>query len=863
MTAIMRRHLPTRFIIPMALVVLCAGYSGVAWSEARPAAAALADQVTTTSSILVGVVVDGREVGSIEIIRVGEVFRLPLEEVTHLLGATTEEIDGATVVTTPIGRITLAGGEAELVNGVVMVDLEFFERRLATEVVFDRQEFALRFTVPWTLGEPGELVPARALGPPDFTPPRATIATLQADLRATRQADADFYSGSAIAEGRLASGWWRLRYDDDFAGRHRLEEYSWLQTRERRQLLFGYQRVRLHPLFDTLDMTGAQVAYTNVDLDFFSRSREARELLSRRTQSLTTVRGVGPPGGLAELRIDGIPFDRRTIALNGTYEFNEVLLPSRQATRIEVYVFDRSNLLIPIAIVDETRWAFDLLMDDGALVQQGGLGAQGNLATDDNREAIDGEAGGFYQIRYGISDRLTVEATAQRIADRFQVEAGLVARLGRGLVASLSGASSDGALGYDLELSGQWRRWWVQARSIVTEEGFHLYDTGEEYNHYLEVGFDPRPNLDLSVIARRRQSPSGNADFILPTISWRPGGNVSLRIYPDLEGRYLGNLWWRINRKTRFAMDVLEDLSASTELTRDIGSRSALQLGADLRSGLPDRYSAIFRTDLDFAARTTIAGGLMFSDDNLGYDARATIGIDPGFILNIELRDDPSLRGTDGNAGRRYFIGLSIDLGFAGGRVIPAHRGAVRDDRGAIAGVVRPTAGTAGAYPPLENVLVVVDGRRGGRTDRTGAFFIGRLTEGIHSVELDLENLPIELVPDRTRWVVEVAHGAVTRVDFTVRPEFGIAGRLTDAAGRRLSGRRIAVVGDDGSIIGSGVTDQFGLYRVDGVPAGSYTVRTGDNAESMVTRSVEVTDDFLFGQDLVLSFEVPEAPPDD
>ena len=133
-----------------------------------------------------------------------------------------------------------------------------------------------------------------------------------------------------------------------------------------------------------------------------------------------------------------------------------------------------------------------------------------------------------------------------------------------------------------------------------------------------------------------------------------------------------------------------------------------------------------------------------------------------------------------------------------------AHRGAVRDDRGAIAGVfgLAPTDGCR---------VVPADRRRhghrsmavsGGRTDGTGSFFIGRLSEGLHRVELDLENLPIELVPERdpldrrsgarcghSRWIFG-------------SPEYGIAGRLTDAR-RRLGespdrGRRVR----DGLVIG-------------------------------------------------------------
>ncbi len=851
---------------PVAALLAVTVLAALPASAASIAATLLADIAPAETGILVGVIVNGVEVGSVEVVRRDGELLLPLVEVVELIGAELEEADGAVAVSTPIGRVTLALDEVVRVDGVLMAPFELFEARLATGVAFDRQEFALLFDVPWS--RPGEAPGAAAaaeLGPADFTPPAATLATLQADLRAARESGRDVYQTSTVAEGRLASGWWRVRYEDDLDTSHRFEEYSWLRTSGRRQLLLGHQRLRLHPIFDSLELTGAQLAYTNVDLDSFSRSREARELLSRRMQSVTTVRGFGPPGGLAEIRIDGVPLDRRTIALNGTYEFTQVLLPSRQATRIEVYVYDRSNLLIPVAIVDETRRAFDLLMEDGAVVHQGGLGSQGNLADDQREVAGDGELAGFYQLRYGVSDRLTVEAAAQRVAGRDQLQAGVVARLGAGLVASLGAVASDEALGYDLELSGQWDRWWLQGRSYETEEGFRVASPDREFDHYLELGLDAGRRLDLSLIARRRDGPTGEADYLLPAVSWRPVDSMSVRIRPDLDGRYMGNLWWRIDRRSRLGVDVLEDLSTSAELSRDVGARSTVRLGADLRSGLPDRYSATYETDLDLAARTTLSAGALVADGELGYEARATIGIDPGFLVNVEIRDDPSLRGFGEDSGRRYFVGMSIDLGFAGGRIIPAHRGAVRDDRGAIAGVVRAAEDSAGRRR-LDNVLVLVDGARGGRTDASGTFFAGRLAAGLHVVELDSENLPIELVPDRSRWLVEVAPGAVTRVDFTVHAEYGIAGRVTDAAGRALPGWTVAVLDSAGRVVGRATTDRFGLYRVDGMPTGVYQVGvlddpTAETPETLATREIEIVDDFLFGQDLMLPFEVP-APPE-
>ena len=180
----------------------------------------------------------------------------------------------------------------------------------------------------------------------------------------------------------------------------------------------------------------------------------------------------------------------------------------------------------------------------------------------------------------------------------------------------------------------------------------------------------------------------------------------------------------------------------------------------------------------------------------------------------------------------------------------------MRENRGAVNGRIVIDAPIALPSYDLRDVMIFLDGRTAGRTELGGNFFIGNLRAGVYTVEMDIENLPIELVPERTRFVVEVAAAAVTRIDFVVKPQFGIAGRLTDATGQSLPEVRVAVFDLEGREVGSAATDQFGLYRIDGLPVGSYTLALAPESPGAdfqpPTRPIEIRDDFLFGQDLVI-----------
>ena len=147
-----------------------------------------------------------------------------------------------------------------------------------------------------------------------------------------------------------------------------------------------------------------------------------------------------------------------------------------------------------------------------------------------------------------------------------------------------------------------------------------------------------------------------------------------------------------------------------------------------------------------------------------------------------------------------------------------------------------------------------MDGTPRTHSEPDGSFFIQGLTPGIHKIELSPDNLPLGLTPRRTLVVANVAPAALTRVEFTVAVEYGIAGRVVDSEGEPLANMIVELLRSDNTVVSVTRTDRFGLYRMDEIPVGSFTLQLNPDQTEVpqggVTRSVEITDDFLFSQDL-------------
>ena len=804
--------------------------------------------------LLVGTIVNGRESATIDIYREGDQLLLPLRELAAVLGVSiTTQPDGSVTLETPLGPARLAATDLREINDLQVVDRERLEAALAATIRFDEREFALLFELPWPTSAVSEgaapaPTPTAALTP-DIHAPSATLSTIQVDLAVTDQAGSRRSSGSTVLGGRIGGGWWRLRHRTDFAGDDELREYAWLRrTGEHSLLQLGHQLVRLHPLLPSVELTGAQVAWTNQDLDLYRRSAYPGELLPRNATPIRTFRGPAPPGGIAELRIDGVPVERQVVGLTGTYEFLDVPLDARQAT-IEVRVYDRANLLTPREIRTEELGVSSLLLQAGRFGLLAGVGGEGNL-TESQPET----AAGFAGYRRGLSDRVTLELAAQRNGHLNRGSVGVVTELARGLVTAAAASTTDeGAAGFDLELDGHCGEWWLTARSRWLEAGFDEATATNSWDHRGEIRRRIDDTLELGVTGRSAHLAAGDTRFLLPTVSWHPGRKLWLRGRATSEGDYQTDLRWTPRPRIEVTVSSLDRTLISTAYRASDSWRLALE--GELGGGGPDIYSVFATWTGPLPWQPSVTTGPRVSDGEVGYRVRASAALAGGVYAVVQIDDAPVPVGTgylDG--GRRVFAALSSDLTFFGGHLIPARTGSVRDDRGAIAGRVALPPHTAVERSDLVDVAVLLNGYPGTTTREGGSFYIGDLPPGLYRVALDAEGLPIELVPAGGTIVVEVAAAAVTRVALPVRLEYGLAGRVVDAAGEPVPDVTVTATAADGAVAGRGTTDRFGLYRIDGLPPDTYHLRaTGGTGAGTGDRSTTIVDDYLFGQDIVLS----------
>jgi hypothetical protein len=843
-------------LLPCLVVVL--SIPGNPWAETSTASSTPDEE-----PLVVGALLNQREVGWLDVRASADGYLIPLEAFAELAGCEVSVDGGVTRLVTPLGPIDLEQSELESAAGVVYFPESLIENRLAGGVVFDTSRYALSFDLPWRPGAGSSTVRVSPTLVPDVTPPGFSLSTLRSDIRYTRIEDEGLFGSTWNFAGRLGPGYWRIRYENDLSGQHQLRDYAWFHRRDSWMLLAGNQRVRLHPLFNSVELTGAQAAWTNQPLDRFNRGPSPRELLPRRSNPLDSFVGYGPPAGLAVLRVDGRIVERRRIGLDGRYEFLDISIPARRASRVEVLLYDRRNPGVPVEILEQTRTASEYLLADGALIQLGGAGREGNLIQERMDVQQSFGTAGFYQTRYGVSERVTVEGAVQHTGLVTQLMGGVVSRLGPSVVMSVGLGASDGNAGYSFDFEALPRPWRVLVRSLATRGGYFPLEQEDRFDHYLEWGYSRSRTLDVALIGRARGSVSEDVSYVLPAVAWRPMSALMVRAWPDIEGDYRFDLNYRVQPRSNLSLSFIADRGYAEfyhQFTNPYRIRASAGFGGDLA----DRQEAIVTWFGRGRWHPSWEAGPIITDGEPGAVLGGRVRLMRGLYAQARFEshariNDPSLERT-----QRLLFNIAADLGFSGGRVVAAQSRAIGDDRGGVAGGVLVDAPEEFGEFDLSGLTILMNGKQAAHTGPDGSFFVGGLRPGVYRFELESRNLPIELEPHLAAINVEVGAAAVTRLDFVVRPEYGIAGRIRDTSGRPARGVVVEVVDDTGSIRRAASTDRFGLYRIDGLPLGTYTlgVRSGfpETELPMPTSNFRIDGDFLFDMDLMLPVKMRDEP---
>lgn len=823
-------------------------------------------------NLLLGVIINQREVGSLDVLREANTLLLPLLDFAQIAGFTVETNDEKTLLKTPLGVIVLNANELKKINGITYISDALLEEKLAANIELKASDLALIVDLPWRRNNGQSNSPVAALQP-EVRPPSNGLSNLRQELEFYNSSGSTNWRSSSLLGGRLGGGIWRLRLDNNFVNQPDLTEYFFYKRTNNFLYQIGRQQIGLHPLLTSINLTGAQVGYTNLPANQFNASYGANELLPRRSQPIQTFRGEAPPASFVQLRVGGVVVAQQQVGLGGEYEFLDVNLPSSSSNEIELLVFDRNNLNTPREIRSLRLNVSDLLLPSGGNIQLAGVGLSGNSIQnalfEDYNSGETGNPVAFYQVRQGVSNNLTFEGALQILPDTTQAQAGFVWRLANPLILSTSVGSSRGGFGYTTNLDFQSDRLQILGNSELYPSGY-LYSSQSRdlFNHSLEAKYRFSNNFNLGFIARSRQDESDGANYILPTFSLTPFSGLSLGGRPDFLGRYLFNVFYQPNPQTRLSLNTYGD-TYSSDFSYNLNRNYLLSLGTESGGDLATRYTVTLNRNARNLRGLSWRLGMGYRDGEVGAIVGASMQVLPGLLARVEYQGIPSRNKSvfGGFGDDRLAVSLISDLSFAGGRLAPSNYSSIGKEKGAIAGRIILKGAKKGFNLSGSTVQVLNSYSQsvgGARTDAQGNFFVGNLPEGVYIVQLDPEQLPVELSLSKSTVVAEVANSAITRLDFPVQVEYGVAGRVTDVAGKAIAQMQVELINAEGKRVATSVTDEFGLYRLDGVPVGKYILQVPPqdgitSSDNLPKKDVMIDDNFIYDQNL----QLPISPVDE
>ncbi|WP_341524939.1 carboxypeptidase regulatory-like domain-containing protein [Nostoc sp. UHCC 0302] len=821
--------------------------------------------IAEAKNLLLGIIINNQEVGSLDVVRDGNTLLLPLLDFAQLAGFIVEPTPEGIKLKTPAGVVTLAENKLNKIKGITYISDTLLKEKLATYIQFNSADLALIVDLPWRR-DSGQTSTNAADLRPEVLPPSSGLSNFRQELNFYSNSGDTSWSSSTLLGGRLAGGSWRLRLDNNFVNQPDVTEYYFFKRTGQFLYQIGRQQLGLHTLLTNVNLTGVQVGYTNLPANRFNNDYGANELLPRRSQATQTFRGIVPPTSFVQLRVSGVVVAQQQVGLTGEYEFLDVNLPSGQSNEIELYIFDRNNPNVPREIRSLRLNASDLLLPSGGNVQLAGVGLSGNSIQnalfEDYNSTDSGQPVAFYQVRQGLSNNLTLEGAVQVLPETTQAQAGFAWRFANPVILAASAGTSRGQIGYTADLDVQLNRFQIIGNSEFYPSGYLYSSQSRDYvKHSLETRYNFSNNFSLGVIARSYQDQSNSTNYILPTFSLSPVSNLSLSGRPDILGRYLFNAFYQATQNSRLTFTSSGDIY-STDFSQNLSREYLVSFGTESGGDLSTRYTATLNRNAPSLSGLSWRLGLGYRDGEVGPVVGASMRLLPGLFARLDYQGIPSrYKSIYGGIGdERLTISLVSDLSFAGGRISPAEYTSIGKNRGAIAGRVIVEGGRKG-FDLSESTIQVFNNRNqsfgGSAIDAQGNFFVGNLPEGVYIVQLDPDQLPVELSIKKTTVVAEVANSAVTKLDFPVRIEYGLAGRITDAAGKPIPEIEVELINAEGKRVSASATDEFGLYRLDAVPAGKYILRISPqngitNSAILPTRDITIDKDFLYDQNLQL-----------
>ena len=396
-------------------------------------------------------------------------------------------------------------------------------------------------------------------------------------------------------------------------------------------------------------------------------------------------------------------------------------------------------------------------------------------------------------------------------------------------------------------------RWRFAARSIDFDAQFRPNTIGRTFRREFDFDYSVTDNFILSLVGIDRKTSIRDVSHVLPAASWR-NRNWSIELRPDFNEDY--RFTTRYNRGQLFGQYLYIDNEQF--LSADYRLNTNLNAFVNVRTGSND--FDLYETGIDWYPNSTadldsnIQASILANDaGDLGFPSLGREAWRQGFSPSAEIENLPPQDNADLGNETRYNLQLVVDYAYTGNQFVPGDSVESRLDSGSLSGEIITDGIPIENFGDLDIISVQIDGVRREVPLRGRSFFIDLVDTGIRRVRLDEKLLPIELRPDasKTYWV-KISPGSVSHVKFAFNISLGFAGEIKTPTDQPLNLAEVLLYDSDGKQVASTNTDQFGLYRLDGIPPGEYKLVAlhVDYPDIKAERTVTLIDSYIFDQNI-------------
>lgn len=643
------------------------------------------------------------------------------------------------------------------------------------------------------------------------------------------------------------------------------------------------------------EFTGALVAYSNRDINrhlaYFDDNSSS--LLQNTNQDYQHIVGLGEPGGVAELRIDGQAIARVQIGLDGRYEFlnldvNQLnLIDNLVEIAIFAYPLARQPLEVRPVFLGKRRTN----AATNELLLEAGVGRAGNAfnSNDNNNDT----AAHIY-AEYGLTNRLAIRGGANTNLqnskdddDSISWHTGLNYTPSAHSNIDLSYANTPTQDLWQAQVQYNLEKIWANYQYNLREydsTGITPQGKQRDERHQLFLNYQPSSKTSINLNQYYEDiANSVNSDnyYAYAGINHQFSPSMNGGINWDTRGdRYNYRLSWQDisrqaddNRLTRNTVGLSGDNDSDTvSLRHQFSDQTSLGQSISYRHGQSDllyqgdinhRFNGMGLSVDDTSPlsqlNSILSLGYSLYDNKVGWQAdwqlihqnsvNFSLGYKHKYVDSIStnrldgllideggfIRDNSLPAWTQNNY---LYARLSFDMfkapkqGLKLGNYPRQNLGSVIVD---IAHPAEPQIGSEAMTFTLDNQKV--DASLLGSSDTSSQYLISNIRAGDYTLNMDAKDLPLEYSTGELPTPrIRVTNYAPTSVPFKLQKAYGISGKLADAK----QGVTLSVYKDQ-QLVQSFESSSYGYFQVFGLPAATYTL----TAEGYQSQQITINDDFV------------------